>query len=459
MATARVNFTKSALEAIPPPSEKGSRLTFRDTKVAGLELRVTSSGVKSFSLVRWVPALSKAERIQIGPFPDLSVEQARKIAAEHIAAIAAGRNPAEVRRAAKAEMTFGEFFDIYIERHSKVRNRRWEEDREKFRRHIASGAHGVQLARMKLSAITRSDIATLHSKLGAEHPVTANHVLALVSSMFNRAIEWDIYEKLNPAKGVKKFKVKSRGRFLLPNELPRFFAALDKELNDTLRDFFLICLLTGARRGNVQSMRWDALDLENRRWTIPGEVSKNGEEMTVVLTDEAVGILNARKEEQGRDPAFVFPGRGENGYLAEPRKAWERLLDEDEYEQLAVRLRQAGHPSDMLLSCPLPQRIREVRARAASLGLDTNGTRMKDLRIHDLRRTLASWQAKTGASLPIIGKSLGHKSVLTTQIYARLDHEPVRTSVELATSAMLTAAGKKSQRSESHDPSDSAHRD
>lgn len=69
------------------------------------------------------------------------------------------------------------------------------------------------------------------------------------------------------------------------------------------------------------------------------------------------------------------------------------------------------------------------------------GVRIPDLRIHDLRRTLGSRQAKTGASMAIIGKSLNHKSHQATAIYARLDLDPVRASVEKATSAMLEAAG------------------
>ncbi len=68
---------------------------------------------------------------------------------------------------------------------------------------------------------------------------------------------------------------------------------------------------------------------------------------------------------------------------------------------------------------------------------------LDDLCIHDLRRTLGSWQAKTGASLAIIGKSLNHKSTQTTAIHARLDLDPVRQSVNTATSAMLKAAGLK----------------
>ena len=63
--------------------------------------------------------------------------------------------------------------------------------------------------------------------------------------------------------------------------------------------------------------------------------------------------------------------------------------------------------------------------------------------LHDLRRTLGSWQARTGASLAIIGKSLNHKSQQATAIYARLDLDPVRQSVNTATAAMFEAAGLK----------------
>ena len=91
----------------------------------------------------------------------------------------------------------------------------------------------------------------------------------------------------------------------------------------------------------------------------------------------------------------------------------------------------------------VPAALERARAQAAKLKIDTSGVRIPDLRIHDLRRTLGSWQAKTGASLAIIGKSLNHKNPATTAIYARLDIDPVRASMERAASAMLTAAGVK----------------
>lgn len=85
----------------------------------------------------------------------------------------------------------------------------------------------------------------------------------------------------------------------------------------------------------------------------------------------------------------------------------------------------------------------ETRAQAVKLGIDVESARMANLRIHDLRRTLGSWQAKTGASMAIIGKSLNHKNQATTAIYARLDLDPVRQSVNTATTAMMEAGGMK----------------
>ena len=138
------------------------------------------------------------------------------------------------------------------------------------------------------------------------------------------------------------------------------FKALAEESNETLRDYFFISLLTGARRSNVQEMQWKQLHFDRAEWRIP--TTKNGEPQIVTLTPEAVEILRTR---EGVDPVWVFPGSGPTGHLVEPKKAWKRILE------------QAG---------------------------------IADLRIHDLRRTLGSWQAKTGASLGLVGKYLNVSS-------------------------------------------------
>lgn len=83
--------------------------------------------------------------------------------------------------------------------------------------------------------------------------------------------------------------------------------------------------------------------------------------------------------------------------------------------------------------------LKKARKLAEEMQVDTNGARLKDLRPHDLRRTLGSWQAAAGASMLVIQKSLGHRSAAATRIYAGLNLDPVRGSVHTATKAMLAA--------------------
>ncbi len=114
----------------------------------------------------------------------------------------------------------------------------------------------IQAFWVVLSSITRTDVRTLHARIGKNHGhYAANRLLALLRSLFNRAGELG-YAGDNPTKGVRKFKEQSRDRYLQPDELPKFMAAVQSEPNGTLRDFFLMLLYTGARRANVQAMAW-----------------------------------------------------------------------------------------------------------------------------------------------------------------------------------------------------------
>jgi integrase len=189
-----------------------------------------------------------------------------------------------------------------------------------------------------------------------------------------------------------------RKRFLQSGELPKFFAALAADDSDTFRDFVSLALLTGARRENVLTMKWADVDLGECLWRIPD--TKNGEPLDVPLVPEAVAILKARKpaDDDADGAPYVLPAARGSGPMAPPKKRWTALLERAELD---------------------------------------------DLRLHDLRRSMGSWQAKTGASLIVIGKSLGHKSASATQVYAHLDVDPVRESMEKAAGAMLTAGGLK----------------
>ncbi len=388
MSKTKLGFTKAILDDLPIPA-KGKRAYYYDTKMRGLGVSITSAGTKTFIVYRWVSG--KPERITIGRYPDLSIEQARGKAGEINGMIAQGKNPNDLRRAEHAEMTFGELFTDYLERHAKSHKRSWKEDANQFERYLTPWAE------RKLSLIRKQDIQRLHHEVGKKNGIYgANRLLALLSVVFSKAIEFGIWDNANPAQGIKKFKEQSRDRFLQSDELPHFFQALAEENNPIFRDYFLILLLTGARRSNVLQMKWEEISFDRREWRIPR--TKNDAAQIITLTDEAITILKTRQEDACNQ--YVFPGIGKAGHLADPKKAWARILD------------RAG---------------------------------LENLRIHDLRRTMGSWQAKTGASLVIIGKSLNHKCTTTTAIYARLDLDPVRASVEKATTAMLLAAGVKSE--------------
>ena len=381
MAKQTINFTKATIDSLPLPV-KGQRLEFYDNKVNHLLVRVSATGRKTFQVYRWHEG--KPSRVTIGTHPDLSIEQVRKEAEKLNAYFAKGENPADKKRQQRAEMTFADLFQEYMERHAKMKKKTWQEDQRQFAQYLGS------ISRKQLSTISKKDIATIHSKIGQEAKTAANRCLALLSSVFGRAIEFGLWEGLNPCLGVKKFPEQSRDRFLNGEELRRFFKALEQEQNTTLRDFFLVALLTGARRSNVMAMRWNELDLKNATWKI--QETKNGTPQTVPLTESVLEILQNRRE--NTSSFFVFPGKGTTGHLVEPKTAWARIC---------------------------------------------NTTGLEGVRIHDLRRTMGSWQAIAGSSLPLIGKSLGHKSQQATAIYSRLDLDPVRASMEKGAAAMMEA--------------------
>lgn len=381
----KFSFTKAEIDALPLP-EKGKRDAYQDTKINGLHLRISSTGIKTFSVFKRIKC-GNPERVTLGRYPDMTIDQARKKTMQINLAIADGQNPAEVKRGLKSELLFCDLFSEYIERHSKPRKKTWTEDEEKYRNHIEK-----PLGKKKLSEIDRTSISLIHSHITKSgHPIAANRILALISSVFGWSISAGLWES-NPSLGIRRNKEKSRDRFIQGDELPRFFQALADEPNETIRDYVLISLLTGARRSNVCSMRWQDINFTHAEWRI--EETKNDTPQTLPLSPEALQVLINRSPQDQAE--FVFPGTGKRGYLAEPRKGWTRIL------------KRAG---------------------------------IDNLRIHDLRRTLGSWQAKTGASLAIIGKSLNHKNQNTTAIYARLDLDPIRESVNTATSAMLAAGG------------------
>lgn len=391
----RLKPNKTAITALELPKQ-GSE-DYQLENCPGLVLRVTAAGAKTFYVLKRLRG-GKLVREKIGKFPEISIDQARIRSAELVSSLERGEDPTLARRQIRGAMSVKEAFPLFIEQKRNLRGKPLA-DRTKSDYGNDFRLYWGDIAEKKMPAVTTEEVERIYRKQGIQTPRSANRSLAMLASFF----EWALESRLvphNPVRQVKKrFAENERERFLSGEELGRFFAALDS-INPDARDFFLLSLLTGARRANVQEMKWQEIDFSVSEWHIAR--TKNGTSQVVALSPEAVAVLSQRRrsvvkyEENAADSPFVFPGRGNTGHLVEPKKAWAKLL---------------------------------------------SVAQLQDVRLHDLRRTLGSWQTKSGSSLSIIGKSLNHKSIQSTKVYARLDIDPVRSSVERATKAMFDSAG------------------
>lgn len=381
--TEYLNFTKTNLDQIKSANK---RIEVADSKVPGLRLRVNTNSTKTYFLYRKVNG--KPFRLNIGRYTDLTVEQARNEAKRWNSEITLGRDLALERKEKRAELTFKELHQLYYDHYALIQTKR-PEDARKIIAHHFFPVHGND----KVSAITSQQIRKLHSTIGLTHKAIANKVTHLVSAVFNFGIRNGYFTGNNPCIGLQKFRLVSRDRFLSQDELKLFRDALGQE-KPLFQDFFLLALYTGARKSNLLSMRWADIDLQLRRWRIPDSQTKNRDVNIVLLSEKAISILERRyllNKNADLPSEFVFPGESAEKHLKDPKKAFQR-----------IRERMGVH----------------------------------DIRIHDLRRTLGSHMAINGASLPIIGSALNHKSQESTKIYARLSQNPVLEAINQATSAM-----------------------
>ena len=396
MAKTKFNFTDERLRKL---NHDGSpkRLYLYDTGQPGLVLQITPKGTKSFQLQVWDKKRGKSVVKSFGQYPAISIQHARTEVAEYRREINNGKDIIEESKAFKDEATFEELFTCWLDV-AKEHKKSWKHDESRYDLYIKVPFGKKQLSWFTSEKIEKWHIGLTHKTKQRKGPngkavkiskTTANRALSLVSTVFNsKHVKID-----NPCKGVKKFKETPRDRFLQPDELKRFFIAIDApETPDMLRNYILISLYTGARKSNVMAMRWSDINVEQNIWRIPPDESKNSEAMNVPLIEPAIAILQKRKS--NTNSIFVFPGDGSTGHLVEPKRAWKTLL------------KSAG---------------------------------LTNVRLHDLRRTLGSYQTIGGTSLTIVGKTLGHKSHEATQVYARLNLDPVRASMEKAVDLMMAS--------------------
>jgi integrase len=354
----RVAFTDARLEAVKVP-EGRDRIYVFDVKMPGLAFGKTRGGSSAFWLVKKINGRPVRYRLADAV---VGVERARVLAAETLAKIARGEDPQSLRAAERQRDTLREVFE------------RWEATAGAALKSKAYYARVFRcwcskLANRTAATITRGDVEKVHAEVGRDHGHhAANRMLAVLSVLFNFA-----RIAPNPVKGIARFREASRERFLQPAELVAFRKAVAAE-PAPWKDFWQLALATGARRGNIASMRWSDVNLTAGNWIVPAFMAKAGRSIVVPLSPEAVAILRRRWEAR-ESVAWVFPAASKAGHIVEPRAAWERLL-------------------------------------AAA--------KLTGLRMHDLRRTVGSYLAISGASDRQIGAVLGHQSTAVVGVYARL---------------------------------------
>lgn len=357
--------------------EAGRWMTdYWDDRMPGFALRAHPSGTKTY-IYRYRGPDGKRRRYTIGRYPTLPLADARDIARELAVKIAKGEDPQAVKEAKRrGEMaeTFAELAEAYLRDTQRRKVKSWKSYQATLKKHLLP-----VWANREASSIERRDVIKVIDRAAETcKPSVANLIHAVIGMVFAFGVRQDLVEK-NPTIGLKrKYETKGRDRFLSPSEIRRLWNALDDEMLHQ-RSAVRMALLTAQRIGEVLSMRWEDLDLEERVWTIPAEVAKNGLAHRVPLTPQAMTIL-----EQMRQPAngsvWVFPSphRGGTRHLAAVSN------------ELVERLR--SHADSHFV-------------------------------IHDLRRTVASHMAALKVPRLTISKVLNHKEAGITKIYDRHSYD------------------------------------
>jgi integrase len=353
---------------------KGTNYVY-DADEPGLCVRLTPN-VATYVFYRWHNGAPG--RITLAKVGKITLREARQISAGYRGDLARGIDVfAAVRanRAAPRPVTLTDAYALLVARPGM---------RPSTLRDYASLWKRVP-ARMKgraLGEIAPHDVVKLHNEIGAKHPRTANKIIALLSVLFTR----NGRRHDNPATDVQRFAEEARQRILTLDELQGIRAALEGE-QEPWRSFFLLAMLTGARRGALARMQWADLDLEGAVWRIPAVWSKNRRVLTTALATEAVTILRELRRVKGASD-WVFPSKSDGSrHLTEPRKAWGRICK-----------------------------------RAT----------ISDAHIHDLRRTLGTAVAADGNGAAIVSAVLGHVSQQSSKAYLHLSAEMARGAVEKA---------------------------
>ena len=369
------HLTEKVVRDLEKP-ESGNRLYY-DTAVKGFAARVTAAGARAFIVNYRRKSDGLERRITIGSWPDWSVAAAREEAKRLKREIDAGADPVGQQREDREAPTVNDLCDRYeAEQLPRRRDTTQLDYRSMLRRHIRPA-----LGKRKVATLAYEDADALHRTVTqAAGPYRANRVIALLSKLCSLAIQWK-WRTDNPCRGVERHVESKRKRYLTADELERLIVALADHDDRDAADIFRMLLLSGARKSEVLSARWEDFNLKSGIWTKPGATTKAKTDHVVPLSAPARKLLASRARSGS---AYIFPGR-HGGHRIEVKGNWRRIC---------------------------------------------KAAKIKGLRIHDLRHSFASQLASAGVGLHVIGALLGHTQPQTTHRYSHLLDDPLRAATE-----------------------------
>lgn len=281
------------------------------------------------------------------------------------------------------KIRFSDFADEYLEVHSKHKKSYYTDKKiiGQFKKYFGNKC---------LHEITTLDIEKFKSKRIAEvSPSTVNRALAILKSMFNRAIEWG-KAKNNPCKAVKLFKENPpRLRFLEQEEIPKLIS----NCCGHLKPIVTLALNTGMRKGEILGLKWH--DIDFNRDIINLYNTKNGETRRIPLNSIAKRTLIAVLKHP--DSPYVFCNKKGEPY---------------------------GDIKKSFLTA-------------------VNNSAIIDFRFHDLRHTFASHLVMAGVDLNTVRELLGHKSLAMTLRYAHLSPDHKKRAVDVLGNRLGTIWAQK----------------
>jgi integrase len=356
-------------------SNPAHRVEVPDGLLGGLYLVVQPSGAKSWA-VRYRHA-GRSRKHTLGPYPVLKLSDAREQAREVLQLVQKGADPArekkiERRRAVEAKDDFDCVARLFIERHQRPNNRSWREaarlvglvpDADDLQTLLVlKGGLVHKWGERTIGDVRRADvIVAIDDIVDRGAPIVANRTLAVLRKLFNWAMERYRVDA-NPCSGVKPpSREKSRDRVLTDDELKAVWKAAD-ELAWPFGRIVQLLILTGQRREEVAGTTWGEFNLETRVWKLPRGRVKNDAGHDVPLSVEAIELIQGLPRLSGCD--LVFSTTGESA-VSGFSKAKDKLDEKAD---------------------------------------------VRNWRIHDLRRTVASGMARLGVNLPVIEKVLNHSS-------------------------------------------------